>query len=82
MLFCPYCLRKQEPSDKGKDFTDLVGFRLTDNANKKEMMLKIHSQGCGRVFIVISDMKQADYVACFKLPQEDWVKAIFYKSQV
>lgn len=80
MLFCPYCLRK--PSDEEKDFTDVTGFYLTDNSNQKKMMLKIHSDGCGRVFIAITDIKKVEYIACFKLPQEDWVKAIFRRSQV
>jgi len=54
MLFCPYCLKGQELSHEGKDFTDVAGFYLDNNSSKKKMMLKIHSQGCGRVFVAIS----------------------------
>ena len=82
MLFCPYCLRGQEPSDEEKSFTDVAEFYLADSSNKKKMMLKIHSHGCGRVFIAVSDIKKDECVACFKLPQQDWVKSIFRRSQV
>jgi len=82
MLFCPYCLRKQETPDEEKDFTDVIGFHSTDNSNKKKMTLKIHSHGCGRVFIAISDLKQGVCIACFKLPQEEWVKTIFRRSRI
>ena len=82
MLFCPYCLRKEKPTHKENDFTDVAGFSLTDNPNKRKMMLKVHSRGCGRVFIGIFDFQRAEYIACFRLPQQRWVKAIFRRSQV
>jgi hypothetical protein len=66
----------------GKDFTDVVGFCQTDDLNQRKMTLKIHSNSCGRVFVVISDISKAEYIACFKLPQADWVRAIFGRSQV
>ena len=47
----------------------------TDNLNKKKMMLKAHSLSCGRVFIAIADIRKGGYVACFRLPHQDWVKA-------
>jgi len=57
MLFCPYCLRKQKPSGD-EEFTEVVGYYATDNLNKKKMMLKAHSLGCGRVFIAIADIRK------------------------
>jgi sarcosine oxidase delta subunit len=82
MLFCPYCLRRKKPSDGEGDFTDVAGFYLTDDVNKKKFTLKIHAQGCGRVFIAVSDVKRGEYVACFKIPQQAWVRAILYRPQV
>jgi len=61
MLFCPYCLRRQERSGE-ESFTDVAGFRPTDTPNQKKMMLKIHSLGCGRVFIAVYDIKKGEYM--------------------
>lgn len=80
MLFCPYCLRRQEASDKETGFSDVAGFQLTDDPNKRKMLLKVHSDGCGRVFIAILDIKKGECIACFKLPQEEWVRSIFRRS--
>ena len=85
MLFCPYCLRRAEPSNGVKEFTDIAGFFLTDDPNQKRLTLKVHSNGCGRVFVAISDIKKperVEYLACFKLPEENWVKTIFSRSQI
>ena len=75
-------MRGQGASGEEAEFTDVTGFHLTDNSNQKKMVLKVHSHGCGRVFIAISDIKKGGYVACFKLPQQEWVNSIFRKSQV
>jgi len=82
MLFCPYCGRREKPSTRLADFTDIPGFSLTDNPNKKKLALKVHSDGCGRVFIALFDTEKNEYVACFRLPREGWVRAIFSRSQV
>lgn len=82
MLFCPYCLRRQKASDEEPNFTDVAGFQPIDEPNKKKMLLKIHSHGCGRVFIAILDTKKGEYIACFKLPQEEWVKSIFRRARI
>ena len=79
--WCPYCLRRQERSGE-ESFTDVAGFHPTDTPNQKKMILKIHSLGCGRVFIAVYDIKKGEYIACFRLPQEDWVKSIFRRSPV
>jgi len=82
LLFCPYCNTKEKASDKKNAFDDVGGFFLTDGHNNKKMMLRTHSHGCGHVFIAVYDGVRAEYMACFKLPQEGWVKAIFYRPQI
>jgi sarcosine oxidase delta subunit len=78
MLFCPYCLGKKEPSDHLEypldDFGNVADFYPTDEPNKKTLELKTHIHGCGRVFLIINDNKNDEVIACFKIPDEEWVK--------
>ena len=82
MLFCPYCRIGEKASSREADCTEIAGFSLADTLNKKKLTLKLHSGGCGRVFMAVFDTEKNEYVACFRLPREGWVKAIFSRSQV
>jgi hypothetical protein len=75
MLFCPYCIDEEEPSDALDDFRFGAGWVAKDAPNKRTLEFVIHSHGCERVFLAVVERPgrglEQQYLACFKLPQ-DW----------
>jgi len=72
MIFCPYCLSKQEHlPEKPDEFRFPAHTLAEDNPNSKSLEIAVHLRGCGKVFLVIRDMRILRPTACFKLPA-DW----------
>lgn len=70
MIFCPYCLGA--PVEGATvDFKFAAPVLAEDGPNSKTLEMAVHSRGCGKVFLVVRDMRIPRPTACFRLPA-DW----------
>jgi len=69
MLYCPYCDQTSSPITT---FRDVAGDATDDSQNRKTLRYKIHSYGCGKVFLTLTEKTSNEAIACLKLP-DDWV---------